>query len=571
MQDNVVPLVVGVTGHRDLVPEEVPLLREQVLGFFARLKSLFPELPIMVMTPLAEGADRLVADVATELGMPIVVLLPMERHLYQADFEGDSLTEFHEMIELGETVELPLVGGNTEADIQNGVARDLQYAQLGAYLAAHSHILLALWDGKLSTSRGGTGHVVQFHQHDIIELIAEGQHRSPIDFAEDESDLVYHIVCSRLEDGSPADSMTPGQAHWLTRDDVRPRSSEMPVRYLVVFQRMAEFNIDLQRSVAQSDYEPLISESAEDQGHGPCEIARLYQKANVLAQRYQRLVMGSLKGTYILIGLAGLSFIVYADLPELRFVEFMIYPYLAFIGSVLAIFALENRGGWHRKHLDYRSLAEALRVQFYWTIAGVQMTNPSRFSHDSFLRRQDLELGWIRNVMRFAGRHADSKTHNVADSATNSVVKAWVGDDESGQTGYYRRKSGERSLRGKWTSAVGMMCFMSGVGVAIALAAFQVFDQAIDQPVSDVLIAMMGLLPLVALIRQQYAHRTAEHELYNQYTYMHRIFSNAHRLLNNAATTTIKRDILLALGESALDEQGQWILRQRERPLSVSR
>ncbi|MCZ6641911.1 MAG: hypothetical protein O7F71_10075, partial [Gammaproteobacteria bacterium] len=60
-------------------------------------------------------------------------------------------------------------------------------------------------------------------------------------------------------------------------------------------------------------------------------------------------------------------------------------------------------------------------------------------------------------------------------------------------------------------------------------------------------------------------------ELFNQYTYMYRIFSNANRLLDNAATTEIKRDILLALGESALDEQGQWILRQRERPLSVSK
>ncbi len=181
LHDGGVPLVVGVTGHRDLVPEEIPVLRQRVLEFFDELKSLFPTLRIMVMTPLAEGADRLVADVAKELGLPIVVLLPMEKRLYQADFHGDSLTEFHEMMELGETVELPLVGQNTEDDIRGGVARDLQYAQLGAYLAAHSHILLALWDGKLSTSRGGTGHVVQFHQHDIIELIAEGQHRSPID------------------------------------------------------------------------------------------------------------------------------------------------------------------------------------------------------------------------------------------------------------------------------------------------------------------------------------------------------------------------------------------------------
>ena len=171
MLDSGVPLVVGVTGHRDLVPEEVGKLRERVLEFFEQLKSLFPSLPIMVMTPLAEGADRLVAEVAKELGFPIVVLLPMESRLYQLDFQGESLTEFHEMMELGETIELPLVGENTEENIQNGVARDMQYAQLGAYLAAHSHILLALWDGKPSTSTGGTGRFALFSSSMIVRKL----------------------------------------------------------------------------------------------------------------------------------------------------------------------------------------------------------------------------------------------------------------------------------------------------------------------------------------------------------------------------------------------------------------
>ena len=172
MRDSAIPLVVGVTGHRDLIPDEIPLLRKRVQSFFETLRQLFPGMPIMVITPLAEGADRLVADVAKELGMSLVILLPMARHLYQADFRSESLAEFQEMMDLGEIVELPLVGKAAE-DLRERAVRDLQYAQLGAYLAAHCHILLALWDGKVSTSTGGTGHVVQFHQHDIIELIAK--------------------------------------------------------------------------------------------------------------------------------------------------------------------------------------------------------------------------------------------------------------------------------------------------------------------------------------------------------------------------------------------------------------
>jgi hypothetical protein len=241
-----VPLVIGVTGHRDLLADELPVIRQQVREMFAELQRQFPELPILVMTPLAEGADRLVAEVAREMGLPVEILMPMPRALYESDFSGESLSEFDEMLTLGEIVELPLVPGNTsEMVAAGGRPRDLQYAQVGAYLAAHSHILLAIWDGKPPEAVGGTAHVVQFHQHDVIELLAEGQHRSPIDFAEDESDLVFHIACSRRADGAPREPLQPGQADWLTRDDVQPRTPQMPERYRVVFERIIEFNADL--------------------------------------------------------------------------------------------------------------------------------------------------------------------------------------------------------------------------------------------------------------------------------------------------------------------------------------
>ncbi|MEJ2089952.1 MAG: hypothetical protein P8Y69_16045, partial [Gammaproteobacteria bacterium] len=170
---NRIPLVVGVTGHRDLLASEEEGIKQRVREFLTGLEQTFPELPLMVMTPLAEGADRIAAEVAHELGIPTIVLLPMPQRLYQRDFEGASLTEFHEMLELGECIELPILPELTEADVLHpGAGRDMQYAQLGAYLAAHSHILLAIWDGRPSNSPGGTGHVIKFHQHDIIDLIA---------------------------------------------------------------------------------------------------------------------------------------------------------------------------------------------------------------------------------------------------------------------------------------------------------------------------------------------------------------------------------------------------------------
>jgi hypothetical protein len=553
-----VPLVIGVTGHRDLVDSELNQIRERVRAFFRGLIAQFPDLPIMVMTPLAEGADRLVAEVAKEFEMPVVILLPMPQTVYQTDFSGASLDEFQSMMEMGEVVELPLAEANTMESVASaGRERDLQYAQLGAYLAAHSHILLALWDGKEAHSPGGTAHVVQFHQHDVIELIAEGQHRSPIDFAEDESDLVYHVTCSRCEAGLPIAGLQPGQADWLSRDDVNPRTDTMPPGYAVVFNHMAELNRDLRRPLDTSQSYALVSQETP-LSDGVKRIEDLFHPVDLLATRFQSISHRALLISHTLAVLAGLSFIVWADLPEQ---ENMIYPYLIFIALVLLVFDAERRSGWTRKHLDYRVLAEGLRVQFYWALAGVEMENLSRFSHDSFLRQQDLELGWIRNVMRYAGRQTDAVLPDSERENSDVVVREWVAD----QKDWYASRSHEGSLRNRVTTTLLLAMFVIGLAVAMGLALFQ---YELRPPWSNLLIAFMGLLPVIAAARQNYAHRTAERELITQYSAMSRIFSNAQRLLDTTEQLDRRREILLALGESALAEQAQWILRQRERPLA---
>jgi hypothetical protein len=81
------PLVVGVTGHRDLVPAEMPGIRGRVREFLMHLHGQYPDRDLVVLTPLAEGADRLVAEEALALGLPVTVVLPMPRALYAEDFK----------------------------------------------------------------------------------------------------------------------------------------------------------------------------------------------------------------------------------------------------------------------------------------------------------------------------------------------------------------------------------------------------------------------------------------------------------------------------------------------------
>jgi hypothetical protein len=135
-----VPLIVAVTGHRDLVAEEIPAIRERVSKLLTDLRDEYPDRGVSVMSALAEGADQLVATEALRLGIPLIVPLPMPRKLYIRDFEAIKVQENFEFLSsrAAETYELPLTPGNTiESISEYGDARDQQYAQLGVFLCAH--------------------------------------------------------------------------------------------------------------------------------------------------------------------------------------------------------------------------------------------------------------------------------------------------------------------------------------------------------------------------------------------------------------------------------------------------
>jgi len=111
---------------------------------------------------------------------------------------------------------------------------------------------------------------------------------------------------------------------------------------------------------------------------------------------------------------------------------------------------------------------------------------------------------------------------------------------------------------------MGFACLVGGILVAVVLA---IFGTRFDDTVRDPLIVAMGILPLIAAVREAYSHKQAGKELIKQYRFMFRIFSNARRKLTTAALASEKRDILKALGNAALDEHAEWILIHRERPL----
>lgn len=566
-----IPLVIAITGHRDLVPSEIPGIRERVGDFLTLLRDRYPERRLQLMSGLAEGADRLAADVALQMDVELVAALPMHKSEFCEDFSTDeSKSEFESLCSQAVSCyELPLAVGNTERGVsESDEQRAKQYAQLGVFLSAHCHILLAIWDGKVSQSLGGTGQVVVFHHDDVMPGYTQKTFATQQMLIDDESDLVFHIVCSRdRTDGEPANGLQALDWSWYTKDANQPRSQELPMQHQLIFERESEFSREVTEQAAAIEagkYPLYTAEQASELPPGVDDIDRLFCAADWLAIRYQKRVLMSLRVTHILAFLMGLMFILYTDVASWQ--VYMV-AFLLFFLSSAAMHYWAVREGWHRKYLDYRTLAEGLRVQFYWAVAGVSNGSISKYMHDNFLQSQDPELGWIRNVMRVSGTHSDANI-DASQSNLDFVLREWIGDaDGAGQLGYFLSKGAEKVRRHQLTERLGRLSLFTS---AVVVLVFVVAGSFLPDAWSDPMMAVMGTLLLIYGIRQGFGYATAEKDLVKQYEFMFRLFQSARTRLDNTDDPEEQRQILRVLGGSALDEHADWILMHRERAIDSS-
>ncbi len=97
-----VPLVIGVTSHRNIAPNEEEAIRQRVRDFLTGLQRDFPGLPLLVLSSLAEGGDRWVAEEALALGVRLIAPLPMMRAQYTQDFsDADDTGEIRQTVGAG--------------------------------------------------------------------------------------------------------------------------------------------------------------------------------------------------------------------------------------------------------------------------------------------------------------------------------------------------------------------------------------------------------------------------------------------------------------------------------------
>ncbi|MBS0456551.1 MAG: hypothetical protein JSS44_04335 [Proteobacteria bacterium] len=559
-------LNIGLTAHRDLVHAQEPALREAVRVFLENLRAQYPSLPLRLISALAEGGDQLVAEEALNLGIELMAPLPMPQAEYERDFtDPATLARFRTLLARAQVRVLPLAPGNSAAGIAaRGPARNRQYAQLGMFVSSHCQLLLALWDGHPSHATGGTAQVVDFHLHDVMPDF--GIHEAaPNLLADDESDLIYHVsVSRRLQDGREP-RLPPLSTRWLTLNGESETTAQLPEPYRTVFGQLETFNVDAARHADTIAATRSTLFAGELPSTPPPRIALLDQQlraADWLAMHFQKQVRRSLFWTHFVAALMGLSFIFYSDIATDRW---CLASFLTLFFIALVLHHIGERRQWQRKYLDYRGLAEGLRVQIYWRLADVETPPNSSLGYDGFLQKQDVDLSWIRHAMRGSGLLRDEGF--AADARwLRWTIAHWIGDasGKGGQLEYFRQGTTRREHAHHRTARLGRAALSAGLlGAAVLL----VGGDHLPGPVQQALVVTMGLLPLLAGIREAYSYKRADRELIKQFRFMRRLFESCRERLTLARSEAEQRQLLTSLGRACLEEHAEWMLLHRERPL----
>jgi hypothetical protein len=544
-------LIVGVTSHRDIDPAQLPALRTQVRDALSTLREQFPELSLVVLSALAEGGDRLVADEGLALGARLIVPLPMPVEMYAQDFVAPgSRDDFEALLRHASVIVLPQQEAPELLRVP-GPERDRQYLLAGLFVANHCHVLLALWDGRDNGGVGGTAQVVRYYLGGPLPGARRATDNLRQMLAGDDDSLVLHLPARRMSQPSDGEAAAPA---WLTSGAQRPLEAGMPAEYRRIFERMRAFARDLGRQ-GHAEAVEWMRDPAE----------RLWHRVDAMAVDFQRHTLWAMRAIHGLAILMGLAFLLYADLGA---PDWMLWCFLLLFAIGVGVAATAHRREWHRKYIDYRALAEGLRVQAFWRRAGLAMTGDPEFAHDNFMQKQDVELGWIRNVMRQVGLLPVPPIMDARE-AVEEVIDAWVGrPGQSGQLAYYERKAALRERHHLRTQVLGKICLWSSVAISVVLA---LFHGGLSVEARNLLVTTMGALSLVAAVREAYAYRKADRELVKQYRFMHRIYRHARTALDAAANTQERREILRALGEAALAEHAEWALMHRDRPVEHGR
>ncbi len=519
------PIVIGAAGHRNIPPEHFSALEAEVEAALTQLRALYPDSPIELMTSLADGADRLCARAALKLGMALIAALPMSEDAYRQDFSGDSALEFDRLLMKAREV---FVAPPAEPMPENA-GRGYRYRQAELSIANRAHLLLALWDGRetLFPEGGGTYETILFAREKRVSVV--------------------HIAVPR-----------PGDP-FVSSDQNVPLSEALSA--IDGFNRNAKRHGDTFSSKAEQAKRCLVDEETEARlAPAQRRLMDAHLALDQLSLINRNLRLRAIR-TLSLLGLAlVIAFLLYDEMES----TLMLPLYAAALAAAVGVYAWSKRANLNQNYITYRMMAEALRVQFYWSLSGIGTD-----VYECLTFTQKRELRFVDALLRSLGRGGPE---SGAPGASTCAVAHWV----RGQLHYHvaseRNKSGKQRLNARAASAA----LAASVMLFFVIWALETWGEPILQwalppgawmhagqavTLRTALKILLGTVSAgTAFLANYYGSLALAEQIFDNCR-MSELYREAASLLENGAQP---RAVLTMLGRESINESANWYLAQRE-------
>ncbi len=567
------PLVVGVSGHMDLDPDDIPGLRTSIAAFLQELKRHLPETEIQIIVGMAEGADLLVAETALDMGVRVEAVLPMPLEHYVEDFDDDTLVLLKSLLARRDVRCTELRPPPRGVHGGDAAHRNAMYANLTDTLIRRASLLLALWDGQSLPLPGGTADTVLRFLGIRTDANMAADSIVLVDTAEDTDTtekLVYWIPAVR---SSGSQAPTERQPCFLRAvgDNTLLMQAAMPESLAFQLNGLNRYNREYRELAATGGLGAKDSLLASLPPDAPVhdhmmlgDIDAQYVKADSLAMHYQLRsdllfrLFGAM--TFAL----GLAYLIYEKLTESKF---LLIAYLVILlGGLGAYYVLRGKH-WFPKHLTYRALAETMRAKFYLRLAGVD----HRVNAAEVLGLSGIDkfhgFGWISFVM--AGVEVpDVRAETVHDMdmrRTRCVEKHWIESQHRYFTGKVARL--ERSSR-----RIKLLRNALFVVILLVIMALFLFGDAMggdeQHPgisIRNMLTFSMGFLAVLLGAWELHQDKMATRELLWQYRNQLVHFARARLELSRFATPSRRHEVLVELGKDSLMASYLWTIHRYHR------
>ena len=175
-------IYICITGNRDISNEQSIFIKKNIEDFLKKSLENKNFKEIIVLTPLADGVDRIIANVVLDnySDIKILVPLPFGEEIYKNTFgkglkinnisQKESIKEYENLLEkIKKHNKCDDVYINLKFDKENYLNQNMdeqrkirneQYTLLGEYLIEKSDILIAVYDKNREIKKGGTIEIV---------------------------------------------------------------------------------------------------------------------------------------------------------------------------------------------------------------------------------------------------------------------------------------------------------------------------------------------------------------------------------------------------------------------------